>query len=36
MMRELGAVIGLTIGYVAKYQLDRRYVFPDSRLEPVV
>lgn len=33
MMRELGAVIGLTIGYVAKYQLDRRYVFPDSRLE---
>ena len=34
MMRELGAVLGLTIGYVAKYQLDRRYVFPDSRLEP--
>lgn len=34
MMRELGAIIGLTIGYVAKYQLDRRYVFPDSRLEP--
>ncbi|MEM1275567.1 MAG: GtrA family protein [Pseudomonadota bacterium] len=26
-MRELGAVIGLTIGYVIKYQLDRRYVF---------
>jgi putative flippase GtrA len=28
-MRELGAVIGLTIGYVVKYQLDRRFVFPD-------
>ena len=27
LMRELGAVIGLTIGYVLKYQLDRRYVF---------
>jgi len=25
--RELGAVIGLTIGYVTKYQLDRRFVF---------
>ncbi|MDJ0637196.1 MAG: GtrA family protein [Paracoccaceae bacterium] len=32
-MRELGAIIGLSIGYVAKYQLDRRYVFTDSRLE---
>lgn len=29
-MREIGAVIGLTIGYVAKYFLDRRYVFPPS------
>ncbi|MEM8791662.1 MAG: GtrA family protein [Pseudomonadota bacterium] len=28
-MRELGAVIGLTIGYVVKYQLDRRYVFTE-------
>ena len=27
MMRELGAVIGLSIGYVVKYRLDRRYVF---------
>ncbi len=27
--RELGAVIGLTIGYVTKYQLDRRFVFRD-------
>ena len=26
-MRYLGAVIGLTIGYVTKYHLDRRYVF---------
>lgn len=25
--REAGAVIGLTIGYVLKYRLDRRYVF---------
>ena len=27
MMRELGAVLGLTIGYVVKYRLDRRFVF---------
>lgn len=26
-MRYLGGVIGLAIGYVAKYHLDRRYVF---------
>lgn len=26
-MRETGAVIGLTIGYALKYQLDQRYVF---------
>ncbi|MEL6679390.1 MAG: GtrA family protein [Pseudomonadota bacterium] len=26
-MRELGAIIGLSIGYVTKYQLDKRYVF---------
>jgi len=32
-MRELGAVIGLGIGYVVKYGLDRRFVFTDSRLE---
>ena len=32
MMRELGAVIGLSIGYVVKYRLDRRYVFTDARL----
>lgn len=32
-MRELGAVIGLSIGYVVKYQLDRRFVFTDARLK---
>ncbi|MEM1386072.1 MAG: GtrA family protein [Pseudomonadota bacterium] len=26
-MREVGAVLGLTIGYVAKFQLDKRFVF---------
>ncbi|NKB35010.1 MAG: GtrA family protein [Pseudomonadales bacterium] len=25
--RYLGAIIGLTLGYVVKYQLDKRYVF---------
>lgn len=25
--REVGAVIGLSIGYVVKYRLDRRFVF---------
>lgn len=33
LMRETGAVIGLAIGYVTKYQLDRRFVFTDARLE---
>lgn len=27
VLREAGAVIGLSIGYVAKYRLDRRFVF---------
>ncbi|MEL7460363.1 MAG: GtrA family protein [Pseudomonadota bacterium] len=31
-MRELGAVIGLGIGYIVKYNLDRRFVFTDARL----
>lgn len=31
-MRELGAVIGLSVGYVVKYNLDRRFVFTDSQL----
>ena len=26
-MREVGAVLGLTIGYIVKYNLDRRFVF---------
>lgn len=26
-MRYLGGVVGLAIGYVAKYRLDKRYVF---------
>ncbi len=29
LAREVGAVIGLTIGYFTKYQLDRRFVFRD-------
>ena len=28
--REIGAVLGLSVGYVAKYLLDRRYVFRDA------
>ena len=27
MMREAGAILGLTVGYIVKYRLDRRYVF---------
>ena len=30
LMREVGAVIGLTIGYLVKYELDRRFVFTSS------
>ena len=29
-MRELGAVLGLSVGYVTKYLLDRRFVFTDT------
>lgn len=32
LMRELGAVIGLAIGYIVKYNLDRRFVFRDAIL----
>lgn len=32
-MRETGAVIGLAIGYVVKYWLDRRFVFTNSQPE---
>ncbi|ALG89687.1 MULTISPECIES: GtrA family protein [Actibacterium] len=28
-MREAGAVLGLAVGYVVKYNLDRRFVFAD-------
>lgn len=27
IMRYVGAVVGLAIGYIVKYQLDRRFVF---------
>lgn len=30
LMREVGAVLGLAMGYVAKYHLDKRYVFANS------
>ena len=33
VMRELGAVIGQTIGYIIKYNLDRRFVFTDRQLK---
>ena len=32
LMRELGAVLGLAVGYVVKYRLDRRFVFTDAVL----
>lgn len=32
-MRELGAVIGLAIGYVVKFQLDKRFVFHKAAAE---
>lgn len=31
--RYLGAVIGLAIGYLIKYQLDKRYVFKQGGLQ---
>lgn len=31
LMREIGAVMGLTIGYVVKYNLDKRFVFNSQR-----
>lgn len=33
LMRETGAIIGLSIGYVVKYNLDRRFVFTDATLQ---
>ena len=35
-MRELGAVLGLSIGYVVKYNLDRRFVFTDTELAQAI
>lgn len=32
MMRETGAILGLSVGYVVKYNLDRRFVFTDQQL----
>jgi len=32
LMRELGAVLGLFVGYLVKYNLDRRYVFTDAHI----
>ena len=31
LMRELGAIIGLSIGYSVKYNLDSRYVFNETK-----
>jgi putative flippase GtrA len=33
-MRYIGAVIGLAIGYTAKYQIDKRIVFPRDTSKP--
>lgn len=30
LMREAGAVLGLTVGYIVKYNLDSRYVFSNE------
>lgn len=33
VMREIGAILGLSVGYVVKYNLDRHFVFTDDTLE---
>ncbi|WP_232796467.1 GtrA family protein [Roseovarius salinarum] len=33
LMREAGAVLGLTVGYVTKYNLDKRFVFAPRRTD---
>ena len=33
-MRELGAILGLSVGYVVKYNLDKRFVFTPDRVIP--
>ena len=30
-MRYAGAALGLTIGYIVKYQMDKRFVFKTSQ-----
>ncbi len=30
LMRETGAILGLTVGYFVKYSLDRQFVFTDA------
>lgn len=32
LARIAGTIVGLTIGYVVKYNLDRRFVFTDAQL----
>lgn len=32
LMREVGAIAGLAVGYFVKYQLDRRFVFSSAQL----
>ncbi|SDJ35983.1 GtrA family protein [Aliiruegeria lutimaris] len=34
LAREIGAVLGLSVGYVVKFKLDRKFVFPDARMKP--
>jgi putative flippase GtrA len=36
LMREAGTIIGLCIGYIVKYQLDRRFVFTDATIQKEV
>ncbi|MFB9138480.1 GtrA family protein [Maritalea porphyrae] len=33
ILREIGAIVGLAIGYIVKYNLDRRFVFTDFSQE---
>jgi putative flippase GtrA len=35
VMRYLGGIIGLSIGFYVKYQLDKKYVFVNSSNEAV-
>ena len=33
IMRYIGGIIGLTIGFVVKYRLDKKYVFGSNKME---